>query len=56
MKILVVGGKSVPLPYGELLTLPERGVICLDTGCGKDGRSLTGMVTDGKQYRLLSVT
>lgn len=49
------GGKGIFLPYQELLSLPEHGVICLDTGCGKVGRSLTGMVTDGKRYRLISV-
>lgn len=35
--------------------LPEKGVICIDTGCGKGGR-LTAMIIEGKQYTLLSVS
>jgi serine/threonine protein phosphatase 1 len=34
--------------------LPDTGVICIDTGCGKGGR-LTAMVIDGKEYTLTSV-
>ena len=34
--------------------LPETGVICIDTGCGKGGR-LTAMVIDGDKYMLTSV-
>ncbi len=30
------------IPYGEWRPLPQRGVLCIDTGCGKGGR-LTGM-------------
>ena len=41
------------LPYGVTLPLPERGVICIDTGCGKGGR-LTAMVVEGAAYTLLS--
>lgn len=33
--------------------LPEKGVLCIDTGCGKGGR-LTAMITDGKEYMLKS--
>lgn len=36
------------------LPLPERGVICIDTGCGKGGR-LTAMVIEGEEYILHSV-
>ena len=42
------------LPFGEWLPLPESGVICIDTGCGKGGR-LTAMVIDGDRFRLESV-
>jgi len=45
------GGKGKPLPYGEWLPLPERGVICLDTGCA-EGNKLTAMVVSDGQYRL----
>lgn len=37
----------------EKRVLPEKGVLCIDTGCGKGGR-LTAMVTDGKEYILKS--
>ncbi len=48
-------GKTTELlPPGEWLTLPETGVICIDTGCGKGGR-LTAMIVDGGRYRLESV-
>lgn len=33
--------------------LPEKGVICIDTGCGKGGR-LTAMVIENGRYRLYS--
>ena len=35
-------------------SLPENGVICIDTGCGKGGR-LTAMVISGTEFRLYSV-
>jgi len=38
---------------GEMQNLPETGVLCIDTGCGKGGR-LTAMVVDGKEYFLAS--
>ena len=41
------------LQPGEWLPLPEQGVICIDTGCGKGGR-LTAMIIDEDQYRLES--
>ncbi len=37
----------------ETRILPEKGILCIDTGCGKGGR-LTAMITDGKEYRLTS--
>jgi serine/threonine protein phosphatase 1 len=42
------------LAYGETLPLPETGVICIDTGCGKGGR-LTAMIIKDKEYHLESV-
>ncbi len=36
-----------------LLPLPDSGIICIDTGCGKGGR-LTAMIIENKQYRLIS--
>ena len=42
------------LEYGEWEPLPEKGVICIDTGCGKGGR-LTGMAVEDGKYRLESV-
>ena len=33
--------------------LPETGVLCIDTGCGKGGR-LTAMIIKGKEYTLVS--
>ena len=45
-------GKTVKkLAYGSWQPLPERGVICIDTGCGKGGR-LTAMIVENAQYRL----
>ncbi len=42
------------LPPSEWMPLPERGAICIDTGCGKGGR-LTAMIIDGERYHLESV-
>ena len=39
------------LPYGEWLELPDHGVICIDTGCGKGG-ILTAMTVEDGKYRL----
>ncbi len=45
------GETTEMLPYGEQRPLPDHGVICIDTGCGKGG-PLTAMVLEGKTYRL----
>ena len=41
------------LPYGEWRSLPEKGIICIDTGCGKGGK-LTAMIIEGTKYQLES--
>jgi serine/threonine protein phosphatase 1 len=47
-------GKQVKtLEEGKVLELPQRGVICIDTGCGKGGR-LMGMVIEDGKYSLIS--
>ena len=40
------------LPYDEERPLPEQGILCIDTGCGKGGR-LTGMIAEDGHYRLV---
>ena len=42
------------LPYNEDRPLPERGVICIDTGAGKGGR-LTAMIIENGIFRLETV-
>ena len=50
------GGNADPLPYGEWVELPDHGVICIDTGCGKGGW-LTGMIiTEDNRFRLEHVS
>ena len=46
--------KTQPLQPGEWHVLPECGVICIDTGCGKGGR-LTAMIIEEGHFRLESV-
>ena len=41
------------IPEGTWQELPQRGVICIDTGCGKGGR-LTGMVIEEGKFILQS--
>lgn len=38
---------------GQVRVLPETGVLCIDTGCGKGG-CLTAMIIKGKEYKLVS--
>ncbi|MBQ6595410.1 MAG: serine/threonine protein phosphatase [Clostridia bacterium] len=48
-------GKTVrKLAWGERYRLPDRGTMCIDTGCGKGGR-LTGMIVEEGIFRLESV-
>ncbi len=48
-------GKTVrKLSAGQWRTLPEKGVICIDTGCGKGGK-LTALVAEESRYLLESV-
>ena len=49
------GERAEALPEGTWAPLPERGVICIDTGCGKGGR-LSAMVIRDRLYQLVSVT
>ncbi len=45
-------GKTMEkLPYNICLSLPARGIICIDTGCGK-GSKLTAMIVEDGKYRL----
>ena len=44
----------VELEDNTTYRLPDTGIICIDTGCGKGGR-LTAMVIDGEEYTLTSV-
>ena len=39
------------LPYNTRMPLPEKGIICIDTGCGKGGK-LTAMVIEDGYYTL----
>ena len=41
------------LKYDMRRQLPERGVLCIDTGCGKSGK-LTAMVIEDGDYTLFS--
>ena len=48
------GETVIELEDDTMYHLPDTGVICIDTGCGKGGR-LTVMVIDGERYTLMSV-
>ena len=45
------GETVVPMLPGQAYPLPETGVLCIDTGCGKGGR-LTAMVIEGGSFTL----
>ena len=48
-------GKTVmKLSRGQRRPLPEKGVICIDTGCGKGG-TLTALIAEENRYTLESV-
>ena len=47
------GKHAEELAYGRRRPLPEFGVICIDTGCGKEGK-LTAMVVEDGNYTLFS--
>ena len=42
------------LDYGVEKPLPDKGVICIDTGCGKGG-GLTAMIVEDGRYQLHAV-
>ena len=48
------GKTTEELEEGVSMPLPETGVICIDTGCGKGGK-LTAIVIEGNQFLLESV-
>ncbi len=48
------GETVVELDDDMVYRLPDTGVICIDTGCGKGGR-LTAMVIEDEEYTLMSV-
>lgn len=50
----VPDGKILPLPEDTVLSLPDRGFICMDTGCVFGGR-LTAMVIEGDSFSMQSV-
>ena len=43
------------LQQGAEQPLPERGALCIDTGCGKGGR-LSALVIENKRFTLFSVS
>ncbi len=45
------GETTEELPYGEWRPLPEKGMICIDTGCGKGGR-LSAMIIRDSQFTM----
>ena len=45
------GKTTEKLPYNTLMQLPQHGIICIDTGCGKGGK-LTAMIVKDGQYCL----
>lgn len=45
---------SIELEDDKEYLLPDTGIICIDTGCGKGGR-LTAMIIEKQYYSLLSV-
>ena len=45
------GKNREKLPYSVWQELPEHGIICIDTGCGKGGK-LTAMVVESQRFLL----
>ena len=46
------GETAVKLSCGEWRPLPEKGILCIDTGCGKGG-ALTAMILEEGRYLLV---
>lgn len=45
------GSKGIVLEYHKWIPLPEKGVICIDTGCS-EGNCLTAMVIQDNEFNL----
>ena len=45
------GETTKELEYGVWMELPEKGVLCIDTGCGKGG-TLSGMIMQDRLFYL----
>ena len=45
------GENAEELVYGEWMPLPDKGIICIDTGCGKGG-TLSAMEINNAQCRM----
>ena len=41
------------LPYDERMPLPEQGMICIDTGCGKGGKLTAMMIDEHSEFCLI---
>ena len=46
------GESRVKLSAGEWMPLPERGALCIDTGCGKGG-GLTALIAEEGRFKLM---
>ena len=44
-------GNHLVLPYDAQMSFPDRGFICIDTGCVFGG-ALTGLVIEGDRFWL----
>lgn len=48
------GETTEEIKDGEIRDLPEKGILCIDTGCGKGGR-LTAMIVEDRRFMLQSI-
>ena len=47
------GETTETLPYDERMPLPEQGMICIDTGCGKGGKLTAMMIDEHSEFCLI---